>query len=78
MIRFLAKAVIEATILIALLYGSFFLAIKFLPKTVVSFSVGSGTPGSEACVLSVKFEKIVPPRVRGLPPGIQIIPSQKG
>ena len=79
MIRFLAKTVIEGVILLALLYGSFYLAIKVMPKTRASFSIGSGQPGVEACILSIQFEKIVPPQPSNqLPPGIQIIPRQRG
>lgn len=78
MIRFLAKAVIEGVILLALLYGSFYLAIKVMPKTRASFSIGSGVPGIEACVLSISFEKIEAQPQNQLPPGIQIIPSQRG
>jgi hypothetical protein len=61
MIRLLCKAAVESVILLALLYGSFFLAVKVLPMTKVNFSIGSGVPGQEACVLSVQFEKIQAP-----------------
>lgn len=61
MLRFLCKAVVESVILLALLYGSFYLAIRVMPKTKVGFSIGSGVPGQEACILNIRFEKIKAP-----------------